>query len=44
VQIFFIALPVQIFLGFLAFALAINAMLLWFTERFRDLFMVALGG
>ncbi|MDH3241514.1 MAG: flagellar biosynthetic protein FliR [Alphaproteobacteria bacterium] len=44
VQIFFIALPVQIFLGFLAFALSVSAMLLWFTERFRDLFMAALGG
>ncbi len=44
VQIFFIALPVQIFLGFLAFAFAVSAMLLWFAGRFRDLFMASLGG
>ena len=44
VQIFFIALPVQIFLGFLAFAFAVSAMLLWFAEQFRELFMAALGG
>jgi flagellar biosynthetic protein FliR len=44
VQIFFIALPVQIFLGFAALAIAVSAMLLWFASQFRDLFMAALGG
>lgn len=44
VQIFFIALPVQIFLGFLVFALSFSAMLLWFGQRFQELFSMALGG
>ncbi|MCH8917859.1 MAG: flagellar type III secretion system protein FliR [Alphaproteobacteria bacterium] len=44
IQIFFIALPVQIFLGFLAFALSVSAMLLWFTNRFEELFTASLGG
>ncbi len=44
IQIFFIALPVQIFLGFLAFALSVSAMLLWFTSRFEELFTASLGG
>ncbi len=44
VQVFFIALPVQIFLGFMALALSASAMLLFFGGRFRDLFAHALGG
>ncbi|MDX1485991.1 MAG: flagellar biosynthetic protein FliR [Alphaproteobacteria bacterium] len=44
VQIFFIALPVQIFLGFLVFALSASAMLMWFADRFQGLFAAALGG
>ncbi len=44
VQIFFVALPVQIFLGFLAFALSVSAMLLWFQTRFQELFTASLGG
>ncbi len=44
VQIFFVALPVQIFLGFLAFALSASAMLLWFQTRFQELFTASLGG
>lgn len=44
VQIFFVALPVQIFLGFLAFAFTISAILMWFLNRYRELTETALGG
>lgn len=44
VQIFFIALPVQIMLAFAAFALASSAILMWFISRFEDMYAGALGG
>ncbi len=44
VQIFFIAMPVQIFLGFTVLAATIAAILGWFANRFPDLYTSALGG
>jgi flagellar biosynthetic protein FliR len=44
VQIFFIAMPVQIFLGFVVFAITAGAMLNWFIDRFPEMFETALGG
>jgi flagellar biosynthesis protein FliR len=44
VQVFFVALPVQIFLGFLAFSFTSSAILLWFLNRYREIFSAALGG
>jgi flagellar biosynthetic protein FliR len=44
VQVFFVAMPVQIFLGFVIFALTVGAILSWFLERFPELFATALGG
>ena len=38
VQIFFIAMPVQIFLGFSVMAMTLSASMLWFLGRFRDTF------
>jgi flagellar biosynthetic protein FliR len=44
VQVFFIAMPIQIFLGFSVFALTAGVMLAWFADRFPDMFNTALGG
>lgn len=44
VQVFFIAMPVQIFLGFAVFAITAAAILTWFGERFPEIFDNALGG
>lgn len=44
VQVFFVAMPVQIFIGFAVFALTAGVMLTWFSERFPQIFEDALGG
>lgn len=44
VQVFFIVMPVQIFLGFVVFALTIGAILGWFGEKFPEMFDTALRG
>ncbi len=44
VQVFFVALPVQIFVGFVALALTVGVILGWFSERFGEMFAGALGG
>jgi len=44
VQVFFIAMPIQIFLGFVVLALTVGAILAWFADRFPDFYTHALGG
>lgn len=38
VQIFFIAIPIQIILGFLVMAMTLSASMMWFLSRYRDTF------
>ena len=38
VQIFFIAMPVQIFLGFMVMAMTLSASMMWFLGTFRNTF------
>jgi len=38
VQVFFIAMPLQILLGLFLLALTVSALMMWFMTRFRDLF------
>ena len=38
VQIFFIAIPVQIFLGFLVMAMTLSASMMWFLGSFQNTF------
>lgn len=44
VQVFFIAMPVQIFLGFVVLALTIGVILSWYADQFPEFFSRALGG
>lgn len=44
VQIFFVAMPVQIFLGITVMALTVGAIMSWFIDRFPESFAGALGG
>ncbi len=44
VQIFFVAMPIQIFLGFAVFAIVAGAILGWFVERFPEIYDSALRG
>ncbi len=45
-QIFFVALPVQVLLGMFVFLITIGGLMLWFLDRYRDFiaeFLVSLG-
>lgn len=44
VQIFFIAMPVQIFLGFATMALSVILILQWFADQWLEMFSASLGG
>jgi len=43
VQMFFIAVPLQILLSFVVMAVSISAGFLWFLDNFSDQFAFALG-
>lgn len=43
VQVFFIAMPLQILFGLAAFAIVLPMTMLWYLDRFRDTFAFALG-
>jgi flagellar biosynthetic protein FliR len=44
IQVFFIALPLQIMLGFIVLMVSIAAMLAWFTGAFQDVIQTSFGG
>lgn len=43
VQVFFIAMPLQVMFGLAAFAIVLPMTMLWYLETFRDTFASALG-
>lgn len=43
VQVFFIAMPLQVLLGLAALAIVLPVTLLWYLDQFRDTFASALG-
>lgn len=43
VQIFFIAMPLQVLFGLAAFAIVLPMTMLWYLDKFRDTFASALG-
>lgn len=43
VQIFFVAMPLQVLFGLAAFAIVLPLIMLWYLDKFRDNFASALG-